>query len=421
MNFDKGGINMKFNTRKFLTALSLILVFTLVNPISAKATTQTAPTNFSAAGKYVPAIVTSTGTVPAQKGIELKWTAPTLVENYEIHRSTSSSGPFILIKTINAPASRFFDTTVNVGVVYYYKIRAYHTHLLVKKDYSSYTSTVYANYVPVSRIDASPKEYRPVLGGPTLRIGYTTIAVSPYVPTYKSVKFTSSNSNICSVSSTGVLTGKLLGKATITITSIESPTVKTTVVCNPKIGHETSTDLMQKEILRTWGSPYKYLADGKTLVTILPVAGTGRAFGALREDGRYHAGVDLAVSKSIGNKTPVYAMTSGTSKGCGSFWGGTRQLTVQNDDGTRVQYGEISPSSAACTVGSRITKGTQIGVLIPNNINGGTMIHLVLYKGTTLAKVSSTLPYLYVPNKVYKDYSRDLLNPDFLTAKCTIK
>jgi len=419
---------MKFNSRILVTITCFILFFTFISPINVHASAQSTPTNLIAKGKYVPASVSSTGTtIPAKKGIELRWTAPTLAQKYEIYRSTSSAGPFSLLKTVDAPTVTYFDTSINTGVAYYYKIRAYHTHLLVNKDFSAYTAVVNAIYAPVTRIDTNLSEYRPVLEGLSLNIIYSAISVSPYVPTYSNLKFTSSNSAICSVSSTGVLTGKILGTATITITSIESPTVYKTVKCTPKIGHETTPSKMEAEILRTWGSAYKLRVDGVTPVKIMIIA-DGRQFGASRDDGRYHAGVDFYVRSGV--NTPVYAMTSGYVQNCSftGYWQGTGHLTVQNDDGTVARYAEILPTDSVCKYDSvtkkyvavRIQKGALIGKLVQNTLNKGTMLHFVLFKGTRGSNTSRTGPYLYLPYKNYQEYV-DLLNPQFLAAKFTIE
>jgi murein DD-endopeptidase MepM/ murein hydrolase activator NlpD len=340
---------MKFSSRIFVIISCLILVLTFINPISVQATTQSAPTSLIAKGKYVPASVTSTGaTIPAQKGVELSWTAPSLAQKYEIHRSTSASGPFILITTINAPATRYFDTKVNIGVVYFYKIRAAHTHLIINRDYSSYTNIVNANYVPVARIDASPKEYRPVIDGPTSKVGYTTVGIAPYVPTYKSVKFTTSNSNVCSVSSTGVLTGKLLGTATITITSIESPTVKTTVLCSPI-----------KYLRPAAGGITDYFGNRKHPVTGLP---------------DFHYGIDISKTNGlriVATREGVVKTIQSVSKdGRGKF------IDIDHGGGIVSRYQHLD--QLYVTIGQRVVQGQQIAKMGTTGVSTGVHLHFEL-------------------------------------------
>lgn len=336
---------MKFNSRILVILTCVILVFTFLSPINVQATAQSAPTNFTAKGTYIPASVTSTGTtIPAKKGIELRWTAPSLAQKYEIHRSTSASGPFIRITTIDAKSVTYFDTNINIGVAYYYKIRAYHTHLLVNKDFSSYTAAVNAIYAPVTRIDTNPKEYQPVIDGPKSKISYTTVGVVPYVPTFKSVKFTSSNSGICSVDSNGVLTGKSTGTATITITSIESPTVKTTVLC----------------------SPLKYLK---------PAAGNITSqFGVIRQiqgvPSDPHTGIDF----SNQNGLQIVASRQGTIKVSGFVGnGGGLQIIIDHGDGIWTGYYHLSETYVS--VGQKVVIGQQIAKMGMTGISTGVHLH----------------------------------------------
>jgi hypothetical protein len=225
---------MKFNSRILVILTCIVLFFTFFTPINVHATTQSAPTNLTAKGKYVPASVTSTGTtIPAKKGIELRWTAPSLAEKYDIYRASILTGRYELLTTVKAPATSYFDTSINGGVTYYYYVQAYHTHFLsLTPDRSPYTPTVSASYVPVSRISTNSTTYAPMIGGLSAKINVT---VSPSNATYSTLKFVSSNPNVCIVSSNGTLTGKTPGVATITIQSVESPTVKISVQCVAKI------------------------------------------------------------------------------------------------------------------------------------------------------------------------------------------
>ena len=116
-----------------------------------------------------------------------------------------------------------------------------------------------------------------------------------------------------------------------------------------------------------------------------PVTG-GRTFGYRRSDGRQHAAIDYYVHNGAG--TPVYAMTSGTVTGVSTtFYAGTGAVTVQNADGSVIRYGEIK---AAVKNGAKVKKGQVIGYLAANNVDGGTMLHLELYRGDASGLLTQT-------------------------------
>lgn len=164
----------------------------------------------------------------------------------------------------------------------------------------------------------------------------------------------------------------------------------------------TSSSLadFQKYAKANWSSPIR--------AAYLPITG-GRAFGYLRSDGRRHAGIDLFVNNGAG--TPVYAMTGGTVTGISTtFYYGTGAVTVTNVDGSVLRYGEITP---AVQNGAAVTKGQIIGYIAANGYDGGTMLHLELYRGNASGALSQTnREYWYVSG----NYNRraDLLDPTFL-------
>lgn len=159
--------------------------------------------------------------------------------------------------------------------------------------------------------------------------------------------------------------------------------------------------------LKTWYAPVR--------VSILSVTNTDRDFGSSRNGGaRCHAGIDYYVRSGSG--TPVYAMTDGKVVDIiSSFFGGTSAVVVRNGDGSILLYGEIAPS---VKVGDHVTGGrTKIGEMKRNTVNGGTMLHLELYRGLVsgydvLRRDSS---YTYVKDRTYNRRS-DLMDPGFLLA-----
>lgn len=160
---------------------------------------------------------------------------------------------------------------------------------------------------------------------------------------------------------------------------------------------------LRQYIKNNWISPIR--------ASYLPITG-GRAFGYTRSDGRQHAGIDFYVENGAG--TPVYAMTDGTVTATSTtFYAGTGAVTVKNADGTVLRYGEITP---AVKYGAAVKKGQVIGYLAKNNNDGGTMLHLELYRGDAegiLTRVNTE--YWYVKG----NYNRrsDLLNPTEMGIK----
>lgn len=157
----------------------------------------------------------------------------------------------------------------------------------------------------------------------------------------------------------------------------------------------------QRFALENWEAPIR--------ANFLPVTG-GRTFGYRRTDGRQHAAIDYYVTGGAG--TPVYAMTSGTVTGVSTtFYAGTGAVTVQNTDGSVIRYGEIK---AAVKNGAKVSKGQIIGYLAANTVDGGTMLHLELYRGDASGLLTQTgnTSYTYVSGRFNR--RADLLDPTFL-------
>lgn len=162
-----------------------------------------------------------------------------------------------------------------------------------------------------------------------------------------------------------------------------------------------SLKAFQQFALNNWTAPIK--------TSFLPVTG-GRTFGYRRTDGRQHAAIDYYVNNGAG--TPVYAMTSGTVTGVSTtFYAGTGAVTILNEDGSVIRYGEIR---AAVKNGAEVKKGEVIGYLQANNLDGGTMLHLELYRGDASGILTQTgnTSYTYVSGNFNR--RADLLDPTFL-------
>ena len=141
----------------------------------------------------------------------------------------------------------------------------------------------------------------------------------------------------------------------------------------------------------------KYTAD--------PFSG-GRQFGASRNNGRSHAGIDLLVP----NGTAIYAMQDCTIKEINTgFYDGTNAIIVKNADDTWYLYGECQQ---CVTAGTTVTQGTAIGTVKQHS--GGSMLHFEAYNGDYDSHVlSNNGDYMYVESKTYKRRA-DLVDPSFV-------
>lgn len=126
-------------------------------------------------------------------------------------------------------------------------------------------------------------------------------------------------------------------------------------------------------------------------------------FGAPRNNGRKHGGVDLAAA--VG--TPVYAVDDGVViEVAGNFdQYGTSVVSIEHgdiydDDYCIVRYGEVD--TIMVSVGSTVSKGDLIAKV--GKQHGGTQLHLEMYAGTESG------PFLQPNNLPYKRRS-DIMDP----------
>lgn len=150
---------------------------------------------------------------------------------------------------------------------------------------------------------------------------------------------------------------------------------------------------------KNWIFPLKegYIRDPRT---------GGRCFGADREDGRKHAGVDFIAKPG----TEVFAMTNGKvlkiEKG---FYAGTDAIVIKSDDGSIIRYCEIRTNLKE---GQNVSKGDVVAKVVANNKTGSSMLHLEVYEGTANGELSvkNDSHYTNVSPKKYQRRS-DLIDP----------
>lgn len=118
-----------------------------------------------------------------------------------------------------------------------------------------------------------------------------------------------------------------------------------------------------------------------------------RAFGANRNRGRKHAGVDLYAAKG----TPIRAMKDGKVVQYYKFYLGTYALEIDHGD-MLVRYGEISHVAPGLVPGAAVKRGqviAYVGELVFKDGVKMSMLHLETYKGTSSGPltVRSSTPY----------------------------
>ena len=89
--------------------------------------------------KVVPGAVTAKAEAIDYTTVKLTWSAIEGVKGYRIYRSTQKNGTYKSIKTLPAGTLSYEDKKVDIGVTYYYKVRAYATRGS-KKIFGKYSS-----------------------------------------------------------------------------------------------------------------------------------------------------------------------------------------------------------------------------------------------------------------------------------------
>ena len=151
----------------------------------------------------------------------------------------------------------------------------------------------------------------------------------------------------------------------------------------------------------------KWIYPLETKATLDPTK-DGREFGADRDNGRKHAGVDFIAP--VG--TNVISMSDETGEVIATydFWAGTQAVEVKYPDGTIIRYTEIK---STVKVGDKVNQGEQIGEVIANTKNKAAMLHLEIYKGTasgSLTNIGNSSNYDNVTPQKYQR-RKDLIDP----------
>ena len=125
-----------------ITYTYVVKAYRMVDVVKVESTASVA-----VSGKPIPSSVTNFKVVmPGISFMDLSWSAVTGATGYEILRSSSSTGTYVLVGTITS-ATTFKNTGLTFNATYYYKIRAY-TTINTTKVYSLTSTYISAKAIP---------------------------------------------------------------------------------------------------------------------------------------------------------------------------------------------------------------------------------------------------------------------------------
>lgn len=202
--------------------------------------------------------------------VRLTWNQIDGAAGYEISRSVSQNGRYDNLQTISGGNKiSFTDTEVKAGIVYYYKIRAFSLNN-GKTVYSDDSAVASAKPVPakvnVSGIRLSGLSNK-IAAGKKVKL---TADISPSNATDKSVKWTSSNTKVATVDSSGtvLMKGNSGGK---------SVTIMAVVQDGSGVKATYKITSMKSVVKKVAISGKKSVKAGKTLKLKVKVSGTKKA------------------------------------------------------------------------------------------------------------------------------------------------
>jgi len=348
--------------RRSIICLLILLLCLAGLPQPVAASTQTMPASLSA-----KAVLSATGSLA---GIRISWSQAAYAEGYKIYRSDSQSGTYRLLKTIVSGSTRTYtDYSISPDRFYYYRIQAYHKHLLSTHS-SALSAPVKAIYVRVSQITLSHPTAT-LYAGKTLKLSAVTVGtIAPYRSTVSKITFRSSNPTVATVDSSGTITAVNPGTATITASCSDVNFHTVSSFCRMTVYESMRVPLPAGSYAVTssygWRTP------------IQTATGLSSSF---------HAGIDLATyNKAI----PVYAAKSGTVVQTGrSNASGNFVLIRHGDDGLYTFYGHLSRISVGN--GAMVNKNTVIGLTGSTGISTGIHLHFAISRTTRYWTQEDTL------------------------------
>jgi g-D-glutamyl-meso-diaminopimelate peptidase len=189
--------------------------------------------------------------------VQINWKRVYGTSRYVIQRADKENGTYKTVKTIKDPeTTSWTDTTVENNKVYYYRIKTKnyldgnvgYTATSEVKDTTVLVKSLKAKYLEKNSFTLAVKQSREI-----------AITVSPSTATNQSLKWTSSDKSIATVNSNGKVTGKKVGKVTITAQTKDGSNQKisfTVKITKRKTG--TSVNTSKTDIINIKKSKYTY-------------------------------------------------------------------------------------------------------------------------------------------------------------------
>lgn len=171
------------------------------------------------ADNYMPKVQNFTAGDITTSSVTVTWTRPQNIDGYKLYKNGA-----LIEDGLDQKATSYTFTNLNEGESYKFSINTYRKELngsTSESEKASVTvttkSTVVGSAVEAVYCSKPTSAMRP---GENFNI---SVSVLPTTATNKAVSFESTNSNVASVSQSGVLTAKSDGTAVITVTSQASP------------------------------------------------------------------------------------------------------------------------------------------------------------------------------------------------------
>ena len=321
---------------------STILGLTLVLSAPAAVPLQGTVTEVQAAAVKPAAPEMLAVTSAGKNKITVRWQPVKGVTGYQIYRKQPGK-QWERIKTLKgANGNTYTDTAVTTGKQYYYTVKAYKTSsgktVTGSGDTRTFTTVAGLQYVKLNKTKTT------VYTGKTTTLKLTGTTATP--------SWKSSNTNIATVSSKGVVTGKKAGTAKVTATLCGKKFTCTVTVKSSsgstslKSNYTKFKNYINKHGVTLKGTNTKYIAykEGTTQIGVGYVPKTDKIdLFSVAASGNTAAGTDVLIN-------------------CTKSKNGTAQISIFSKDGTVVLKATLCPSTYRKTTTLKFynTKGKLI-------------------------------------------------------------
>lgn len=168
--------------------------------------------------------------------IEISWSEANGAVSYNVYRSATADGIYTKLNSVPRTGTIYTDSGLTADSIYYYKVSSVNT-----AGESDRSSVVSARTLPLPPVVVGVIGVSVAPTMVTLQEGETsqlTASLSPQNATNKAVNWSSSNTNVAEVSTSGVITAKQVGTTVVTVTTVDgsyTSTAQVTVNATPPV------------------------------------------------------------------------------------------------------------------------------------------------------------------------------------------